>query len=89
MVIDVEGIILNVKNYGDTSRIIDIFTSDYGIIGVMAKGCKSMKSNLRSVTDKLTYATFTIYYKKDKLSILSEASVINNFSNIKKDIEKI
>jgi len=89
MIVDVEGIILNVKNYGDTSRIIDIFTKDYGVIGVMAKGCKSMKSNLRSVTDKLTYANFTIYYKRDKLSILSEASAINNFSNIKKDIEKI
>ncbi|MBQ2946853.1 MAG: DNA repair protein RecO [Bacilli bacterium] len=88
-VIDVEGIIINVKNYGDTSKIIDILTKEYGIIGVMAKGCKSLKSNLRSVTDKLTYATFTIYFKKDKLSILSEASVINNFSNIKKDIEKI
>lgn len=89
MVIDVEGIIINTKNYGDTSKIVDIFTKEYGIIGVMAKGCKSLKSNLRSVTDKLTYAKFTIYYKKDKLSILSEASVINNFSNIKKDIEKI
>ena len=89
MVIDVEGIVINTKNYGDTSKIIDIFTKDYGVIGVIAKGCKSLRSNLRSVTDKLTYATFTIYYKKDKLSILSEASVINNFSNIKKDIEKI
>jgi len=89
MVIDVEGIIINTKNYGDTSKIIDIFTKEYGVIGVMAKGCKSLKSNLRSVTDKLTYANFTLYYKKDKLSILSEASVINNFTNIKKDIEKI
>ena len=89
MVIDVEGIIINTKNYGDTSKIIDIFTKEYGLIGVMAKGCKSLKSNLRSVTDKLTYANFTLYYKKDKLSILSEASVINNFTNIKKDIEKI
>lgn len=89
MVIDVEGIVINTKNYGDTSRIIDILTKEYGVIGVMAKGCKSLKSNLRSVTDKLTYANFTIYYKKDKLSILSEASIINNFSNIKKDIEKI
>jgi len=88
-VIDVEGIIINVKNYGDTSKIIDILTKEYGVIGVIAKGCKSIKSNLRSVTDKLTYATFTIYFKKDKISILSEASVINNFSNIKKDIEKI
>lgn len=89
MVIDVEGIIINTKSYGDTSKIVNIFTKEYGIIGVIAKGCKSLKSNLRSVTDKLIYANFTIYYKKDKLSILSEASVINNFSNIKKDIEKI
>ena len=89
MVINVEGIVLNSKNYGDTSKIIDILTKEYGIIGVIAKGAKSLKSNLRSVTDKLTYANFTIYYKKDKLSILSEASIINNFSNIKKDIEKI
>lgn len=89
MIIDVEGIVINTKNYGDTSKIIDILTKDYGIIGVMAKGCKSMKSNLRSVTDKLIFANFTLYYKKDKLSILNEASVINNFSNIKKDIEKI
>lgn len=89
MIIDVEGIIINSKDYKDNSKILDIFTKDYGVIGVIAKGCKSLKSNLRSVTDKLTYATFTIYYKKDKLSILSEASVINNFSNIKKDIEKI
>ena len=89
MVIDVEGIIINSKDYKDSSKILDIFTKEYGIIGVIAKGCKSLKSNLRSVTEKLTYATFTIYFKKDKLSILSEASIINNFSNIKKDIEKI
>lgn len=89
MIIDVEGIVINTKDYKDSSKILDIFTYDYGVIGVIAKGCKSLKSNLRSVTDKLTYATFTIYYKKDKLSVLVEASIINNFSNIKKDIEKI
>ena len=89
MIENVEGIILNTRSYNETSKILDIFTKEYGVIGVLAKGCKSLKSNLRSVTDKLTYATFTIYYKKDKLSLLKEASVINNFNNIKKDIEKI
>ena len=89
MITCIEGIVINTKNYGDTSKIIDILTKEYGVIGVIAKGCKSLKSNLRSVTDKLTYANFTIVYKKDKLSILNEASTINNFSNIKKDIEKI
>lgn len=89
MIENIEGIIINTKNYNDNSKILDIYTKKYGIIGVIAKGCKSLKSNLRSVTDKMTYATFTLYYKQDKLSILTEASVINNFNNIKKDIEKI
>ena len=57
-IVNVEGIILNTKDYNDTSKILDILTKDYGIIGVIAKGCKSLKSNLRSVTDNLTYATF-------------------------------
>ena len=70
MTINIEGIVLNSKNYGDTSKILDIFTKEYGVIGVIAKGCKSLRSRLRSVTDKFTYATFTIYYKKDKLSTL-------------------
>lgn len=89
MIIDIDGIILNTKDYKDSSKILDILTHEYGIISVIAKGSKSLKSILRCTTEKMTYATFTIYYKKDKLSILSEASVINNFINIKKDIEKI
>ena len=89
MIKDVEGIVINTKDYKDSSKILDIFTKEYGIIGVISKGCKSLKSSLRSISDKFVYATFTIYYKEDKLSILSEANIINNFSNIKKDIKKI
>lgn len=87
--IEVEGIVLTSQDYGDTSKIINVITKEYGIIGIIAKGCKSIKSNLRSVTDKLTYGIFNIYYKKDKLSILSSVDVIDNFKNIKKDISKI
>ena len=40
-VVNVEGIIINVKNYGDTSKILDILTKEYGVIGVIAKGTKT------------------------------------------------
>jgi len=86
--IEVEGIVLNTTDYGETSRIINVLTKD-GIIGMMAKGAKTLKSPLRSTTDKLTYGTFYIYYKPDKLSTLTNVDVINPFKNIKKDIEKI
>ena len=87
--IEVEGIILTSQDYKETSKIINVITKEHGIIGMIAKGCKALKSNLRSTTDKLTYGKFYIYYKKDKLSILSNVDVIDNFINIKKDITKI
>ena len=67
---EVEGIIIREKDYGDTSKIIDIFTKEHGIIGVIAKGAKILKSPLRSVTSKFTYGLFNIYYKENKLSTL-------------------
>lgn len=86
---EVEGIILKEKDYGDTSKILDLFTKEYGIIGVIAKGSKSMKSPLRSVTSKFTYGIFNIYYKENKLSTLKEVDIINNFKNIKTNIDSI
>ncbi len=89
MIIDVEGIVLDERAYGETSKIINVLTKDYGIIGMIAKGARSLKSELRSTTTKLTYGLFHIYYKEDKLSTLTSVDVLNRFKNIQKDITKI
>ena len=81
----VEGIIINDTNYGEASKIINILTAE-GIIGVIAKGAKSIKSPLRSTTLNLTYGSFNIYYNENKLSTLKSADIINELKNIKKDI---
>lgn len=86
---EVEGIVISVANYSETSKVLNILTKKYGMIGVLAKGARSLKSPLRSFTDKLTYANFMIKYKEDKLSILTEVNVINPFKEIRKDINKI
>ena len=84
----IEGIIISETNYGETSKIINIFTKD-GIIGAIAKGAKSIKSTLRSFTMTFTYAEFNIYYNENKLSTIKSADIINDLSNIKKDITLI
>lgn len=89
MLDSVEGIIIREKTYSETSKIIDIITNKYGVISVMAKGAKTMKSKLRSTTTKLIYGKFNIVYKENKLSTLIEVDVINYYKNIKKDINKI
>ena len=89
MLREVEGIILNELAYGETSKIINVLTKDEGIIGIMAKGAKSMKSPLRSVTGVLTYGNFVIYYKEDKLSTLKSVDVKNMWKEIHNDLTKI
>lgn len=85
----IEGIIISEKPYGESSKILNIITKDYGVISALAKGAKRLKSNLRSVSERFTYAEFNLSYKEDKLSTLISADIIKPFNNIKKDIEKI
>ena len=87
--IETEGIIVNERSYSETSKIVDIITREYGVISCIAKGAKRLKSPLRSVTGKMTYAKFQILYEENKLSTLLEADSIVLFKNIQTDIEKI
>ena len=87
--IKIEGIILSEKSYGESSKILNILTKEKGIIGVISKGCKKIKSPLRSVSSVFTYAVFSLNYKEDKLSTLISADIVNPLLNIKKDISKI
>lgn len=85
---DIEGIIFSEQPYSETSKLLKIITKE-GIIDLIAKGARTLKSDLRSVTTKMTYGIFHIHYKEDKLSTLISVDTVNSFKNIKKDIKKI
>ena len=85
----VMGIIVSVTAYGEKSLILNVFTKDLGVIGVMAKGAKNIKSKLRSYVMPFTFGYFYIYYKENKLSTLKEVDIIDQFKNIHEDITLI
>lgn len=89
MIEKVEGIILSISDYQESSRILQVLTREHGLIGIIAKGCKSVKSPLRAACNSYTYGYFYIYYKENKLSLLSNVDIINSYSNIRLDIELI
>lgn len=86
MLTKVEGIVLSETSYSESSKILNVITKEYGVIGILSKGCKSLKSPLRSVSSKLTYGYFHIQYKKDKLSTLISVDLIDNLKFIKTDL---
>ena len=82
----IKGYVIQTTDYKENSKILNILTED-GIVGVISKGCKNLKSNLRLISQKLVYAEYVIYYKEKGLSTLKEGTIINNFENIKKDLK--
>ena len=85
----VEGIVLSETNYSESSKILNVFTKEYGVIGIMSKGCRNMKCKLRGVSRKLLYGKFHIYYKKEGLSTLKDVDVVYSFSKLLTDLEKV
>lgn len=83
----IEGIVISEYPFEESSKIIKVFTKD-GIISVIAKGAKKLKSPFFSVTSKLSYGVFNIVYKENNLSKLVDADILNDYRNIKKDIIK-
>lgn len=81
----IEGIVINEQAYGESSKILKIFTRDLGVISVMSRGCKKVKSPFRVASSKLIHANFDISYKENGISTLVGVDIINYFKNIVMD----
>lgn len=84
-----EGIILTETNYSESSKILNVLTNDRGVVGVMSKGCRNVKSKLRGVSRKLIYGIFHVYYKENGLSTLISVDLVNSFSKTVMDLDRI
>ena len=86
MLKQIEGFVVQEIPYKETSKIINVLTKEYGIIGIICKGAKSIKNVNRPLTTKYTYGFFNVYFKENKLSTLVSVDLINDLSNIKTDL---
>ncbi len=88
MQLKTKGIVLSETPYSETSKILNILSEDYGLIGVMSKGCRNVKNKLRGVSNKMNYCEYTINYKEKGLSTLIEGNSLNSFKNVYVDMKK-
>ena len=76
-----KGIVLSETPYSETSKILNILTEDLGLIGVISKGCRNIKSKLHGISNKMNYGEYVISYKENGLSTLIEGDILNSFKN--------
>jgi DNA repair protein RecO (recombination protein O) len=86
--IKTEAIILKTADLNETGRNLIVYSEKLGKINIRAIGVKKVESKLRPHIEPISYVQLILVEGKNSL-ILKDAVLIDQFLNIKKDLEKI
>lgn len=85
---NIEAIVIKSIDYGETSKILTLFSKENGIISVMARGVKLPKSKKQNLVSPFTIANFELN-KSNDFYYLKDGEIITNNLELRKDITKI
>jgi DNA repair protein RecO (recombination protein O) len=80
-----EGIVIRTNDYGESNKIVTIYSRELGKVGLMARGAKKPSSRLASVTQLFTYGYFFIQAGSG-MGTLQQGEVISSMRSIREDI---
>lgn len=87
-IVKTEGIVLKRLDHGDSSRIITVYTKEFGKFSGMVKGAKSAKSKIGMVLDVLNLADLVFYNKENRdLQLITQAELLDHFSHLKSNFD--
>ena len=84
----IEGVILRTDNFGDSNRVITIYTKEFGKIEVNAYGCRRAKNPLSGALQMFNYISAEIN-RGAKVDSVKDADVIKFYGNLNTDVEKL
>jgi DNA repair protein RecO (recombination protein O) len=86
-VFQADALVLRGREYGETDRLLTLFSREYGKIEALAKGVRRPTSKQRGGTQLFTYADFLLYRGR-ALAIVRQAQPRESFSHLWGDWEK-
>lgn len=85
-----DALILRVTDYSETSRIVVLFTRDFGRISALAKGGRRLKGPFESALDLLANCRVVFLRKASSgLDLLTEAQLIQRFRPHEKELTSL
>ncbi len=87
-VIGVHGLVLREVYVGDHDKILTLLTKERGLMTVTGKGVRSLKNRNVVACQPFTYSYYHIR-KSNKYYYVSETETIENFFDVKGDIDKL
>lgn len=83
----IEGVILRTVDFGNSNRVVTIYTRDLGKIEVNAYGCRRAKNPLSGALQIFNHVSAEINHSP-KVDSVKEADVIKFYQNLAVDLEK-
>lgn len=89
--IKTSGIVTKTTKYGETSLIVTVLTKDFGKISAIANSVRTKKSQMISGLQLFAYSEIVMYKAKSKKGLynLNEMSVLESFSSLRYDLDKM
>ncbi|WP_139490485.1 DNA repair protein RecO [Brevibacillus dissolubilis] len=89
MLVKWEGLVIRSVNYGESSKVVTLYTREHGKVGIMARGAKKPKSRLAAVSQLFTHG----YYLCKKgagtgMPDLSQGDIAESFKELRQDLVK-
>ncbi len=85
MINKVEGIVIRTNDYGETNKIVTLYTRESGKLGLMARGAKKPKSRLATVSQLFMHGQFLIQ-SGSGLGTMQQGEILTSFRSIRQDI---
>lgn len=84
-----EAVVTRSLRLGETSKIVWLYTKDFGRVKVVAKGARSAKNRFGSSLELFTHCS-VVFYQKDRrdLQLLSESDTLRHFSVLETDVAR-
>ncbi len=86
--LQLQGIIISKRDFGEQDRIFNIFTEKEGKIEIIAKNVRNGSSKRGNHMELFNYGTFFLY-KSPNHYYLNQCQTINEFPQIKADLNSI
>src|SRR5262245_9287486 len=89
------GLVIRFTDFSETSRIVTLWTREFGKVRALAKGGRRPKSNFESALDLLTVCSIVLLRKTSAgtgsgaLDLLTEARVAERFGALRRDLQAL
>ncbi len=90
MIVTTDAVILRGMNFRDSSKILTLYTKEFGRLSVLAKGARTAKSRFGGAIEPLSYVTAVLYKKESRdLHLLSHCDIVRPFRSLTDDLERM